>query len=103
MRHVIAIDQGTTGTTVLVLDEALAVSGRGYQEFRQIYPTPGWVDHYPEDIWSSVTAALELLRDNPDPSDEEIRAGLSGNLCMCTGYVNIVRAVRAVAGDGKVR
>jgi glycerol kinase len=58
MRHVIAIDQGTTGTTVLVLDEALAVRGRGYQEFRQIYPTPGWVEHDPEDIWGSVTAAL---------------------------------------------
>jgi len=45
-----------------------------------------------------ILAALELLRDNAEPSDEEIRAGLSGNLCMCTGYVNIVRAVRAAAG-----
>src|SRR6185503_21031908 len=58
MRHVIAIDQGTTGSTVLVLDEQLAVRGRGYQEFRQIYPTPGWVEHDPDDIWASVTAAL---------------------------------------------
>ena len=45
-----------------------------------------------------ILAALELLRDNAEPSDEEIRVGLSGNLCMCTGYVNIVRAVRAAAG-----
>jgi len=59
MRHVIAIDQGTTGTTVLVLDEALQLRGRGYQEFRQIYPEPGWVEHDPEDIWASVCAALE--------------------------------------------
>jgi len=58
MRHVIAIDQGTTGTTVLVLDERLQVRGRGYQEFRQIYPQPGWVEHDPEDIWASVCAAL---------------------------------------------
>jgi len=58
MRHVIAIDQGTTGTTVLVLDEKLAVRGRGYKEFRQIYPQPGWVEHDPEDIWGSVTTAL---------------------------------------------
>src|SRR5262245_8717719 len=50
-----------------------------------------------------ILAALELLRDNANPSDEEIRAGLSGNLCMCTGYVNIVRAVRAAASDGKVK
>ena len=50
-----------------------------------------------------ILAAIELLRDNADPSDEEIRVGLSGNLCMCTGYVNIVRAVRAAARDGNVR
>jgi xanthine dehydrogenase iron-sulfur cluster and FAD-binding subunit A len=48
-----------------------------------------------------VLSALELLRDNPDPTEEDIRAGLSGNLCMCTGYVNIVRAVRA-ASDRKI-
>ena len=36
---------------------------------------------------------------NPDPTEEEIRIGLSGNLCRCTGYDGIVRAVRAVAGD----
>ena len=44
-----------------------------------------------------VLAALELLRDNEDPSEDEIRIALGGNLCMCTGYVNIVRAVRAAA------
>jgi glycerol kinase len=68
MRHVIAIDQGTTGTTVLVLDEALAVRGRGYQEFRQIYPTPGWVEHDPEDIWASVTSALRQALAGIEPS-----------------------------------
>jgi carbon-monoxide dehydrogenase small subunit len=50
-----------------------------------------------------ILAALELLRDNNDPSEEEIRVGLSGNLCMCTGYVNIVRAVRAAASNGKAK
>jgi glycerol kinase len=58
MRHVISIDQGTTGSTVLVLDEQLQIRGRGYKEFRQIYPMPGWVEHDPDDIWASVTAAL---------------------------------------------
>jgi glycerol kinase len=57
-RHVISIDQGTTGTTVLVLDESLAVRGKANQEFRQIYPQPGWVEHDPEDIWQSVLGAL---------------------------------------------
>ena len=58
MRYVVSIDQGTTGSTVLVLDEELTVCGRGYQEFRQIYPQPGWVEHDPEDLWSSVLQAL---------------------------------------------
>ena len=66
MRHVIAIDQGTTGSTVLVLDEHLAIRGRGYKEFRQIYPEPGWVEHHPDDIWDSVLAALaQALKDIP--------------------------------------
>jgi carbon-monoxide dehydrogenase small subunit len=46
-----------------------------------------------------IMAALDLLRENADPSDEEIRHGLEGNLCRCTGYQNIVRAVRRAAGD----
>jgi len=50
-----------------------------------------------------ILAAIELLRENADPSDEEIRVALSGNLCMCTGYVNIVRAVRAVAQNGNAK
>ena len=49
-----------------------------------------------------ILAALELLRTNPSPTEEEIRVGLSGNLCMCTGYVNIVRAVHAAAQAGSV-
>jgi glycerol kinase len=58
MRHVIAIDQGTTGTTVLVVDEELHVRGRCNEEFQQIYPRPGWVEHDPEAIWASVKTAL---------------------------------------------
>lgn len=58
MRYVIAIDQGTTGSTVLVLDESLNVVGRKNVEFPQIYPQPGWVEHDPEEIWNSVCSAL---------------------------------------------
>jgi carbon-monoxide dehydrogenase small subunit len=45
-----------------------------------------------------VMAAIKLLEANPSPSDEEIRHGLEGNLCRCTGYQNIVAAVRSAAG-----
>jgi len=44
-----------------------------------------------------LISALHLLTENPDPSREEIRAGLSGNICRCTGYVGIVDAVRQAA------
>jgi carbon-monoxide dehydrogenase small subunit len=47
-----------------------------------------------------IMAAADLLRENPDPSDAEIREGLEGNLCRCTGYENIVRAVRRAAKAG---
>jgi len=44
-----------------------------------------------------VMIALDIVKRHPDPTDEEIRAGLSGNLCRCTGYHNIVKAVNAGA------
>lgn len=45
-----------------------------------------------------VMASVDLLTDNPDPSEDEIREGLRGNLCRCTGYHNIVKAVEQAAG-----
>ena len=53
------------------------------------YCTPGF-----------VMATISLLQENPNPSEEEIRLGLEGNLCRCTGYHNIVRAVHAAARAG---
>ena len=49
-----------------------------------------------------LISATALLRSNPSPSDEEIRIALSGNLCRCTGYDKIVRAVRGVAASGAI-
>jgi len=47
-----------------------------------------------------IMAAVDLLEDNPDPSEDEIRHGLEGNLCRCTGYHNIVKAVQMAASEG---
>ena len=47
-----------------------------------------------------IMAAAALLDRNPDPDDEEVRKGLEGNLCRCTGYHNIVKAVRVAAAEG---
>jgi glycerol kinase len=58
----LAIDQGTTGTTVLVMDESGRTLSRHTEEFRQHYPEPGWVEHDPDEIWRSVvTAAASAL------------------------------------------
>ena len=50
-----------------------------------------------------IMAAVDLLEENPQPSEEEIRHGLEGNLCRCTGYHNIVKAVQHAAGQGVVQ
>jgi glycerol kinase len=63
---ILAIDQGTTGTTCLLVDEELNIRGRGYSEVPQHYPQPGWVEHDPEQIWQSVlTAAEQALTEVP--------------------------------------
>ena len=70
-KYVLAIDQGTTGTTVLVLDAALNVCGRHNEEFPQIYPKPGWVEHEPKSILTSVSNALRgaLADSGIDPGE----------------------------------
>jgi len=55
---VMAIDQGTTGTTVLLLDRKLAVKAKVNLEFRQHFPKPGWVEHDLADIWGSTAKAI---------------------------------------------
>jgi glycerol kinase len=54
---ILAVDQGTTGTTCLVVDGELRVIGRAYRELTQSFPRPGWVEHDPEEIWRSVVEA----------------------------------------------
>jgi glycerol kinase len=61
-RYVLALDQGTSGSTALVVDPDGRVRARGYAELRQHYPRPGWVEHDPEEIWATVArAASEAL------------------------------------------
>jgi len=46
-----------------------------------------------------ITRAHRLLQENPDPTEEEVRFGIAGNLCRCTGYQNIVKAIMAAASE----
>lgn len=57
--YIVALDQGTTGSTALVLDARGRVRGRGYAELPQHFPKPGWVEHDPDEIWDSVLTALK--------------------------------------------
>ena len=66
---ILSIDQGTTGTTVLIIDHGMNVVSRAYAEFPQIFPKPGWVEHDPEQIWEStettIAKALEAKQIDP--------------------------------------
>jgi glycerol kinase len=57
-RYVLAIDQGTTSSRAMILDQRLSVKAKVNVEFRQIFPKPGWVEHDFEDIWSSTLKAI---------------------------------------------
>ncbi len=58
-RYVLALDQGTTASTALVVDAEGAVRGRGSRELPQYFPQPGWVEHDPEEIWQTQLGAAE--------------------------------------------
>ncbi|HSR54989.1 MAG TPA: 4-hydroxybenzoyl-CoA reductase subunit gamma [Alphaproteobacteria bacterium] len=76
-----------------VTDGRMSALQRGFHEklgSQCGYCTPGM-----------IMASEGLLRKMPDPSDEEIRAGLSGNICRCTGYVKIIEAVHQAARQGE--
>ncbi|GAC1445265.1 MAG: glycerol kinase GlpK [Mycobacteriales bacterium] len=70
----LAIDAGTTGVTALVVNEDGRVASRGYQEFPQHFPRPGWVEHEPEEIWVAVLQACRLA--------------LQGQTVSCVGVTN---------------
>jgi glycerol kinase len=74
----LAIDQGTTGTTCVVVDEELVPRGRGYREVPQYFPRPGWVEHDPEELWDSVLgAATDALADAGIESTDLSAVGLA--------------------------
>lgn len=58
---ILSIDQGTTGTTALLVDVHGNIIAQGYQEFTQYYPQPGWVEHDPEEIWHATLQAIDAL------------------------------------------
>jgi glycerol kinase len=74
---VLAIDAGTTGVTALIISADGTVVGRGYEEFRQYYPEPGWVEHLPEGIWQATLAACGQALDGGDTADPPSCIGIT--------------------------
>ncbi|GIL16986.1 MAG: glycerol kinase 2 [Oligoflexia bacterium] len=58
-KYILSIDQGTTGTTVSILNQQGDLVAKSNQEYPQIFPKPGWVEHNPEDIWQSVVGTID--------------------------------------------
>ncbi|NMB73774.1 MAG: glycerol kinase GlpK [Myxococcales bacterium] len=73
-QYLLAIDQGTTGTTVCVFDERARLLGLEKTEFRQIFPQPGWVEHDLEDIWDSVARSIQAALKASGVAPQRIRA-----------------------------
>ena len=91
---------------------AVQANGRGIVTVEGL-AVDGQLDPVQEAFWNEhglqcgfctpgmILTAKQLLADNPDPTDAEIRHGLEGNLCRCTGYQHIVNAVKAAAGKAR--
>jgi len=59
--YILAVDQGTTGTTAVLVDRGAQIRSAAYREITQIYPNPGWVEHDPHEIWESVREVISEL------------------------------------------
>ena len=78
MRHVIALDQGTTSSRAIIFDEAGRPVASAQQEFRQHYPEPGWVEHDPEEIWRTQReVAREALRSSGLKPEDLVACGIA--------------------------
>jgi aerobic carbon-monoxide dehydrogenase small subunit len=117
----VGCDTSQCGTCTVLLDGkavkactclAVQADGSAVTTIEGLAPAPGELHPLQEAFWAKhglqcgfctpgmLLAALELLRSNPTPTAEQIRHGLEGNLCRCTGYQNIVRSVAYAAGQG---
>ena len=76
--RVLAIDQGTTGTTALLLDETGRAVARGYAELPQHFPKPGWVEHRGEEIWETTLRAIrDAIAGDPSPGSALAAIGIT--------------------------
>lgn len=78
-KYYLGLDQGTTGTTALLLNSKWNVAARGYKEHKQYYPKPGWIEHDPIEIWEAILESIKEALDIAGAKAEEI---------ACIGFDN---------------
>ena len=78
-QYLLAIDQGTSSSRTVIYDERANVITSAQQEFRQIYPEPGWVEHDPEEIWETVSWSIDQALE---------KAGLAATDIAAIGITN---------------
>ena len=71
---ILSIDQGTTGTTVLIINPGGEIIGRSYSEIKQLFPRPGWVSHDAENIWDSINKTILGALSDANIRGSEIRS-----------------------------
>jgi glycerol kinase len=77
-KYILAIDQGTTGSTIIIFNKKGQIVSRAYREFPQIFPKPGWVEHDPNKIWQSVKLTItDALRSGKIKSSEIAAIGIT--------------------------
>ena len=84
-KYFLGLDQGTTGTTVILFDEKWNMVSRGYKEHSQHYPHPSWVEHDPMEIWQRVLESVKMALDLADATASDIKCiGIDnqGETCM---------------------
>ncbi|WP_097027791.1 glycerol kinase GlpK [Clostridium peptidivorans] len=72
-KYYLGLDQGTTGTTALLFDENWDVMAKGYKEHTQYYPSPGWVEHDPMEIWNRILESIEMAANSANISVSDIK------------------------------
>ncbi|HOO47043.1 MAG TPA: FGGY family carbohydrate kinase, partial [Deltaproteobacteria bacterium] len=73
-KYVMAIDQGTTGTRIMIVNRSGEIVSKAYSEFPQIYPKPGWVEHDPEVIWETTVSVMSKALQSSSINPSDIRA-----------------------------
>lgn len=71
-KYFLGLDQGTTGTTVMIFDENWNKVSRGYKEHTQYYPKPGWVEHDPMEIWRNILETIDMATKEAGITEEDI-------------------------------